>query len=51
MDEMLKIELAHEVLNTLGNRGATIKDGLSILDLATKSLEGKKRKYDRRKRE
>ena len=47
--EMIKIELAHEVLNTLGNRSISVKDGLEILDLATKTLKAKKRKYDRKK--
>ena len=50
ISEIRKIELAHEVLNTLKNRSISIKGRLSILDLATKALKENERVYNRRKK-
>ena len=49
LTEERKIELASGVLSTLTNRGISIEDRLNILDLAMKSLNAKKRAYNRRK--
>ena len=49
IDQIRKIELASSVLTTLTNRGISIDDRIDILNLAIKSLNGKKRRYARRK--
>lgn len=49
IDEIRKIELASGVLSTLTNRGISIDDRIDILNLAIKSLNAKKRAYERRK--
>lgn len=48
--EIKKIELASGILRTLKNRGLSIDDRLSILDLAIKSLKEKERIRNRRKK-
>ena len=50
ISEIRKIELAHEILNILKNPYISIKDRLSVLDLATKSLKENERLYNRRKK-
>ena len=45
-----KIELSHEVLNLLKDRGITISDRVDIIEIVMKSLLSKKRVYDRRKK-
>ena len=50
ISEIRKIEIASDILNTLANRGIPIEDRQAILNLAIKSLNGKKRRYNRRKK-